>query len=84
MTKEALKRATELEPLIANAKLHIDKWEKAASFISQPHVNAFFPSGNAGYSYLDIKHIPFEVAKAISLAGFRKELQQLEDEFNSL
>lgn len=84
MTNEALQRATELEPLIKAVKTNIKKWETATGFKRNPEIQSFFGDGGNGYSYVDGSHIPFEVAQALSLAGFKKELKKLEDEFNSL
>jgi hypothetical protein len=84
MTKEALQRAIELEPLIKMVKDNIDRWECARSFAGYAEIKAIFVGDRGNYSYVKPTHIPFDVAKAISLDGFRKELKKLEDEFNSL
>jgi hypothetical protein len=82
MTGESFKRAEELLPKIAATKTNIDRWEKATSFKGSAEIGSNFPNQN--YSYVHAKHIPFDVAKALSLAGYKKELEQLENEFNSL
>lgn len=83
MTAESFKRAGELLPLIESAKTNIAKWECAISFKGFGEIPTRFEINN-NYSYLSAKHIPFEVARALSIVGFKKELEQLENEFNSL
>lgn len=82
MKIENLERGNQLQPLIANAKKNIEIWGKATSFTTN-NIDAILSSGQE-YTCLNIKYIPFDVAQALSLAGFRKELQRLEDEFNAL
>lgn len=84
MTTESLQRATELQPLIEKAKENIIKWEKATSFKTNASIDALFSDGTTRYSCLYIAHVPFDIFRVISLDGYRKELQRLEDEFNSL
>lgn len=84
MTEKNLERANQLRPLIAAAKDNIARWDSATSFKSSSEISCLFQSGTGNYSYVRPAHIPFDVAKALSLAGYNKELKQLEDEFNSL
>jgi hypothetical protein len=84
MTKENLGRANELLPLIAKAKLNVEKWENVTHFETNPGIQCYFNECMKGCSYVDATYIPFDVAKALSLDGFRKELKKLEDEFNAL
>lgn len=82
MTQESFQRASELLPLIAKAKANIIRWEEAYSYRGTGHVDCC--SKSSSYSSASAIHVPFDVAKALSLDGFRKELKTLEDEFNSL
>jgi len=84
MKIESYKRAEELLPLIDAVKDNIKRWESVSHFYSSSEIKCGFNSGTGNYSYVRPKHIPFEVAKALSLAGYKKELEQLENEFNSL
>lgn len=81
MTVESHKRASELLPLIEEAKTNLDKWEKAKSFASTANCNF---TQSTGYSYVSLKHLPFDIIRIISIDGFKKELAALEREFNSL
>ena len=83
MTKESFNRAEELLPLIADTKAQIAKWESALSFKYSGEIPTNFETKN-GYTWVSAKHLPFEIAKVLSIAGFKKELEQLEKEFNSL
>lgn len=84
MTPEGFKKAQDLLPLIEVAKTNLNRWETATSFKSGAEISCHFEGGKTNYSYVKPHHIPFEVAKALSIAGYKKELEKLENEFNSL
>lgn len=83
MTKESHQRGSELLPLIEEAKNNLNRWETAISFRDGARILCEFRS-NSGYDYVSSRHIPFEVVKTLSIDSYRKEIEALEKEFNSL
>lgn len=83
MTEESHQRATELLKLIGQAKTNLDKWEKAQSFTGCGEVTCNFHN-STGYSFVLLSHVPFNIAKTLSIEGYKNELESLEKEFNAL
>jgi hypothetical protein len=83
MTDQSRKRGNTLASLIEEAKDNIDRWERAYAYIGKAEMNCLFTDSNR-YEIVRCIHVPFDVLKALSLDGFRKELKKLEDEFNAL
>lgn len=82
MTDVNLQRANELKPLIAKVKENIARWEDAYDYRSEGYVDV--SSSGSSYNSASMIHVPFDVVKTLSLHGFRKHLEKLENEFNSL
>lgn len=83
MTKESHQRASEILPLIENAKAHLNKWEAAISFKDDAEIGSLFNYRDR-YTWLSAKHIPFDLIKPVVIDRYRKEIKALEDEFNAL
>ena len=82
MKVEDIKRAVELEKEIAECNHQIDKWNNIESL---SHIlGASFTKGNNGWSQISSKHIPITVIRAVSLEGFKKDLEELQKELASL
>nr|DAY45812.1 MAG TPA: hypothetical protein [Crassvirales sp.] len=78
MTLETLKRAKELYEAIRNLINQKDKWNNANGIY-----NVQLKDGMA-YTPVNVDYIDFEVLRTLVLAKINKELEQLQEEFDSL
>ena len=78
MIPETLKRAKELYEAIRNLINQKDKWNNANGIY-----NIQLKDGMA-YTPVNVDYIDFEVLRTLVLAKINKELEQLQEEFDSL
>lgn len=80
MLIENLKKANELADKIKKCKDQIKIWENCISYYDDSFRIKTIDSWGTVY----MKHMPFDILKTISLDGFKKELKELETEFENL
>lgn len=78
MTQETLKRAEELFEAIRGLINQKDKWNNTNGIC-----NVQLKDGMA-YTPVNVAYIDFEVLRTLVLAKINKELEQLQEEFDSL
>jgi hypothetical protein len=79
MTKENYLIGEGLLDSIEKAKKQFNIWERATEFNS-----VYISIKGLGGEYVSHKHMPFDIIKAIVIDAYKKELAELESEFEKL